>query len=238
MHDAHHVVPHRHDVQIGGAQRFAQRLERLIGKRDDVARTGGFHLALSCPPTDEDEDEARIVLKLDRRVDDRAQGTGQRMVAAVHHDELSFQSVSPSKFVGRARLRTDVVFVRPRLDDVHPVAHIELGQDPTLHEAVHDDDVICAPKHDPIHPVVSPRDEPALRRHTQCDRLIRIDVHHPVDEPRPLDPRQHDAGERCHGWRRTDENRVHATHQRAAHEYLGEKAQSTGEPGEDRALAE
>ncbi len=159
------------------------------------------------PSADEQEDEVVAVAEPPGGLEDLAEAVGQAEVARVHRHELVRQAERGAERVALARERVDLVAAAPDRDRRQAVAADPLRGDPVGHVGAEDDHLVGLAV-DRVAQPGEPGDDRVGRRHPpERDAGVGVEVHAPVDVPRPLQPpeeRADQADDRRRGQRGDD----------------------------------
>src|SRR6266550_67756 len=93
MYNAGNPISDSHNVNIRRRERVTKLALRLIRKRHDIRRSGAFHFPLPYSTANEKHDQPRLIAEALRRFDDCRQWIRGPVITAVHHDNLSIQTV-------------------------------------------------------------------------------------------------------------------------------------------------
>ena len=151
------------------------------------------HLGQSRPVADEEEDDVGAVAEPSRGLQELVEAMRQAEVARVHRDELVRHPERLAERVPVAREGIDLVAAAPDGDRDHAVGADPLGHDPVGHVGAEDHHRVGLAVDEVAQPLQPGDDRVAGRHPPQRQAGVGVQVHAPVDVPRPLEPAEQRA---------------------------------------------
>ena len=206
MDNAYKWPPRDNDVQVCRAERTRELLDGLIRQALDVGEAvflrEGLYFWMLAAATDKAKNDLRARGERERGFENWPQRMARTVVSRIHNDELVGKTVFGAESVPPCLLEADCHFVRPGRNDLYRVGPGTPLQRAHPHETVKDYDPGGMPERVFQHPEKDPGQGRIFLQPPGGDRLIRIHVQHPVDQPSSFQPDEQRCEKTDQGGRR------------------------------------